>query len=93
MWSASIAMMHGFQGRVDKDHKTLEMVITNKIDVDLCHMRTQINEFCKDVSNGLHQCHQDCHEGIEVIKLAIQLATCLNLHMKNHSLITIRGVI
>ena len=34
-------------------------------------MHTQINEFCKDVSSGLHQCHEDCDEGIEVIKLDI----------------------
>ena len=26
MWSASITMMHGFQGRVDKDDAALKMV-------------------------------------------------------------------
>ena len=26
MWSASITMMHGFHGRVDKDDEALEMV-------------------------------------------------------------------
>ncbi|XP_065896967.1 uncharacterized protein [Dysidea avara] len=52
MWSTSVTIMHGLLGRVDQNDYALD----------------KINEFCGDVSNGVHQNHELCQEGIEILE-------------------------